>query len=364
MKKAILYSLTAWSLSLALVACGSKGDGGGGSVDPNAAPTPATEQGRTIEGLEGLEPAEGEGPTGQVNVPSPASSENLKQLKQEARTYSGSSNDYLRIKATADVNEEKNENQRLKNMVLANSISAGRMRIDYNATGDAELSVTLGKNPKTAEKVQLVGELTSRSTILTDRKKRKAIYANLECWDVGTTCENMVVDLFVNGANAKIIFRRTNVKWVAQFPKISCMTQECEDLYTLARQTEMGTFDKNTARSAKLETMEVINGRSTFKFILLTNAEQVISIAGDLISPLVSEMTNQPANLSLALDDVNDGRRSYRTDMQDSLKDVRVVSNDGRGKIEMLVYLAKQKNDLQDGFALTVTRINKPIRSK
>jgi hypothetical protein len=374
MKKAILYSLTAWSLSLAIVACGSNGGGGGGgSVDNTPAPTaPVDGLDRSLQDMEPsvaqsqpTDPAQTQTqatPDSKLSVPNPLTPEQIKKMENQALRFAGSSNDYLRIKAAADLALVSDENQRLKNLVLANSIQSGRIKIDYNNTGELDMSLKIGESSKTAKTYDFGGQIENGQATLLSKQGR----GTLKCMDVGTTCENLVVDLRINGADAKIIFRRTNVDWAAKFPPVNCATQECENFYTLARQSEVGTYDKNTTRTAKLETMEVINGRSTFKFILITKADQIVTIGGELLSPVKYPLTNLPADLRQDADDLLDLQNdaNYRTNMQQSLSDVRIVSNDGLGKIEMLVNFPKQNNGAQDNFALTVTRINKPIRSR
>lgn len=302
---------------------------------------------------------------GQVEQKQSESDEQIQNMLADAQKYSGSSADYLRPFLVKTQTEVKDEQQRIRNLKLANSIRTASLKVDHNGTGAVDLSILLADQ---REAIHLGGDFdVTRETKVQGRLGKLVMSGKLKCMDEvsadGATCENVVASINMQKSNVKIILRRTNIELKAAFPNANCKTKECEDMYKLFRQTELNVTDLNTVQSAKLETFEVIQGRSGFRLIVINKAKEVITAAGALLNPEKFQVTNLIADLSVNADDIMDllKMNSYNTNMQSTLNDVRVTGNNGQGKITLQVNMKMLDNGTQDQFQIEAKRISRRI---
>lgn len=236
------------------------------------------------------------------------------------------------------------------------------MKIDYNMTGDVAMSLVIGNSK--SKKTVILGGLMSPNRTSKLRGADKNIQADLKCMDVTDaglkSCETALVKVKMSAkASVNIIFRRTNMIATANFGQKQCQTQACEDIYTLFKQTEDGVRDWKNITLAKLESTEVIGGRSTFKGILRTRAGEAIVIGGSLLK---NEM-NQVADRTMSLEDLVDFRdmKNLKDNMHKSLSEVRIIGNDGMGGIRMRVDMKKLENGSRDSFEMNFQRISREL---
>lgn len=286
----------------------------------------------------------------------------------EAKKFSGSADDYLRSFLENKQAQVSDEAQKNRNLKLAYGIRSANLKVDYNASGDVAVSIVVGSNDKDQKTILLGGSLDGqREAKLVGASKKSGASGSIKCMDQVEnglfTCENAVVSLKLNKADAKIIFRRTNVALNAIFPNTNCRTQECENMYSLFRQTEEKIHDRTTIKKAKLETAEVIQGRSSFRLVIITNNQEVITVGGPLLNPSVHSVTNIPADRSLKIEDLVDLHTmdNYRTNMQRSLNDVRIVGNNGHGVINLQIKMKMLEDGVQDQFQLDLERLQRNI---
>lgn len=278
-----------------------------------------------------------------------------------ADRYTGSANDYLRSFLQAQ-EAELSQAQRDENTKAAQSILSANLKIDYNATGDVAMTLVIG-NSKNKRTVMLGGLMNSNRTSKL-RRANEIIQADLKCMDVTDaglkSCETALVKVKMSAkANVNIIFRRTNMIASANFGQKQCMTQACEDIYTLFKQTEDGVYDRKNITLAKLESAEIIGGRSTFKGIIRTRGGEAIVIGG----ALVKDNMNQVADRTMKLEDLVDFRdmRNLKDNLHKSLNRVRIVGNDGIGGIRMRVDMQLLENGSYDSFEMNFQRISRDL---
>lgn len=276
--------------------------------------------------------------------------------------YSGAADDYLRTLLKAK-EEQLSETQRNANKKAALSIQSTTLRIDSNNTGDVALSVVI-KSGKDSNSILLGGIMKADRTSQLKSAKH-SLTAQLKCMDIGMTCETALVTLKMNQAAVNIIFRRTNMEATADFGHKQCLTQACEDIFSVFKQTEEGIKDVKNIVVQKLESTEIIGGRSSFRGILTTAGNESVVIGGDLLNEEVYPAMNLQADRTMKVEDLVDLSRmkNLKDNLHKSLSDVRIVGNDGLGTIRMRVNMKMLDNGTRDVFDLTFKRISLPISS-
>lgn len=376
MKNLWLKTVVALAICASFSACAKKSDGSSvnepkkeatgeappsrGSEDQGSGPEVKTPQTQT--------PSQNNQQGSTNNTTANAVDADTQTMLAEAAKYSGSADDYLRSYLEHKQSQVSDANQKNLNLKLAYGIRAASLKIDYNDTGDVAVAVEIGGNDKNKQTIVFGGSLMGQreAKLVASSKKSKAS-GSIKCMDQlengQFTCENAVVSLKINKADAKIIFRRTNVHLAAKFPNTNCKTQDCENMYSLFRQTEVGNHDRMTITKAKLESSEVIQGRSAFRLIILTKQKEVITVGGPLLNPNANAVTNIPADRTLKVEDLVDlnSMENYRTNMQRSLNDVRIVGNNGHGKINLQVKMKMLEDGVQDQFQLDLERLQRNV---
>ena len=171
----------------------------------------------------------------------------IDQLRKEANKFSGAGDDYLR---SFLMNKERalSQSQQINNLKAAQTIQNAVLKMDRpqldrngrlisNGTGDVAISLTIGsaKNKRTV----VLGGLMKSDRTSKLRSVKENIKADLKCMDASVIgCEVALVNFQLNSGNVNIIFRRTAVKIENDFDRKACMTQECEDIYTMFRESD------------------------------------------------------------------------------------------------------------------------------
>lgn len=307
------------------------------------------------------------GPANNNNTVSSNATGSIEEMQKNANKFSGSSADYLRTFLQAKEAAIESSQKKAANLKAAQKVLSASLKIDFNRTGDLALNVNLG-TPANKKTINLFGVMKSDRTSILKSSDQK-ISAKLQCMDIEyadvKSCETALVTMQIESGTVNIIFRRTNMTAKADFGSKQCMTQECEDLYALFRQTELNIRDWKNITVSKLETVEVINGISTFKAIMITRANEVMVIAGNLLNPDVFPVMNQVAQRTLNLQDLIDARglAGLKDNMHKSMSEVRIVGNNGKGQIQLQVNMKALGNGSRDSFNLQLTRVSKDIKS-
>ncbi len=289
----------------------------------------------------------------------------LEEMLAEANRYSGAAEDSLRDLLTYK-QMQSDDKKKLRNVKLAHSIREARMTQDVS-TGQMKIRLQLEDGGK-SKTVELSGKRTTLGTVEMESDV-KSVKATLTCMDqaanLQSECETSVAEISSKGAVAQIIFRHTALALNAIFPNQSCLSAECEELYNFFRYTERKISDKNTLKSAVMDSSEVILGRSAFAVTVVSNDEQVMKMAAPLANPMLWPTLNTPVDRTLTTEDWidPDTREIRKNRMNESLNDVRLISNDGHGRLNLVVNMKMREDGRRDTFQLRLERMVKPIVS-
>jgi len=183
-------------------------------------------------------------------------------------------------------------------------------------------------------------------------------------------CQTKVAQVYSNKAYMQIILRKATARIHGDFPFVKCRTQECENVYGLLKNTEDGIKDSNSILSSTMETFEVIQGKSAFNAIVISRGDskgsELLKFAGPLANPEFYPELDTELNRNLTGDErVSPVTKTiYKTNMNDSLNDVRIQRNDGQGKLVIKVRMkVNPENGTRDMFNIELTRQLNPIRA-
>lgn len=298
----------------------------------------------------------------------------LNRMKAEADRYSGTASDYLRnlliMKADSVSREEQS-----RDLQVAAKVKSASLDMDARNPGRAIITLTVADGRNSRE-LQLSGNLTNGRGRMAPTKSINAVKGEIICMDQNQlTCETAIADLIVNdhknSARLRIIFRNTAMHLNAKFPNKNCSTQGCQDIYTLFSRTDdydtgYGVRDAMVMkRDSRMETFEVINGRTGFRLVMHTVAGQVIAFGGPLFNQklMQSSSTNLVADRNLTTRDQLDyDGANYRTNLNNELTDIRIVDNDGIGNVLVSITTEGREGSLQDSMQLEIRRQSKDLR--
>jgi len=285
--------------------------------------------------------------------------------------FSGSANDYLRSYLNYKMDQVSGE-QKTRNQSLAERTQKADLKIDFDGTGDVALvlKVASQKKPQRIQTIILGGTMdrTRRAQLRSDEPG--IAVGDVQCLDVlvagRRTCETAKVSVrsLNSKADLEIIFRRTDVKLSSRFPSKVCVSNDCAKLQRMFYLSAEAPRSAGAMKKAKLETFEIIGGRSGFRFVLVTNLKQVLTVSGPLLNPAQNPNMNILADRSLNMDELVDLDHlgTVKTDLQEALKEVRITGNDGKGAIQLHILIdGRYADGQQEQVDLKIQRISTDI---
>ena len=321
-----------------------------------------------------------------INFSENISEQEVANMLNEARRYSGTASDGLREYVTDKVEQEANGVQRAKNLKFASSIVTAKLKkspkgkyvllqVKIVETGkekekDRERTITYSGVLSTQKRSNKI-ELSSRDK---DGKTLKEQKGSLICLDEGRPqmmdCQTKVAEITLNKAVARIILRKSPIEINADFGSTKCRTQECEDVYALFYDYGSEKQGKVAAafdpKQTYMETFEVIQGRSAFNILIVSRGGEAMKMEGPLANPELYPQLDTELNRRLTQDELVDSatQKLRKTKMNESLNDVRLQANDGQGNLLIKVRMKVLENGSRDMFDLTVSRNLKQVRAE
>jgi hypothetical protein len=344
----------------------------------------------------------------EIKFDGPMPEEERLSLLDWSQRYTGAAEDDLRSYLITRFEEETNIETHARSLRFANSIITAKIKVSDDKKSfkvvlkikdprvKQEKSSTTIQNPTGKDKVPekylsftgRIGDTVSISEKNRKTSSQRKIYlrafdrqgkefknqfGTLECVDSQSnlmlSCQSKVATISLNGAVAKIIFRSSDVNLAVDF-KNQCLSQDCEKVYELFRNTEYSVKSNNRIRSRVLESFEVIHGRSAFTFLMLTFENEILKIEGELSNPLHARFKDtemeELMNQKLTAEELKDPQTQVlrKIKMNTFLKSIRLVKNEGNGVIQLIgrSALDKEAADL-NLVELSISRVLNPIRT-
>ena len=274
--------------------------------------------------------------------------------------FSGSGQDDLREQLQTWVTTKTRTDRVQRDKDFAKRVLNGRFDVDWSSR-IAVMDVTI--NTSTGARVyRLTSELSNRLLFRAgDLRRGNHISVEAACMDLNGGCATVYAKVqdATGGLvrTAHMIIRQTEATLfthaqgfgVANNPEFDAL------LETLVR-TDQHAGELNALNSLKLRTSETINGQASFRVEMgirsAMNTQQTLNLGGPLVKPSVD----------CALEAKGQVLRST-SPAADTIRQVTMVRNDGRGNLTLAVTVRKATATAQeDTMDLTFSRIHKPVR--
>ncbi len=188
------------------------------------------------------------------------------------------------------------------------------------------------------------------------------VRGTMQCLDLDVgkkTCSNILlsVDLFKGHAksNVKILVRNSVAD--LHFEMVdSSGNPEFEILKDFLMSSALDRDTKTKIDSITMQTFEVMNGASGYELQILGLNKEFLAFVGELVSPRVGISMNVAAKKTSSRFGYDPSNQKLRTNLANTIGTVRLVMNDGLGKVKLQLSSRAYSNYPVDTFTLTFTR--------
>lgn len=196
---------------------------------------------------------------------------------------------------------------------------------------------------------------------------QRSIEGTLRCMDYDGGCDTSLVKIKLGGSAADVVFRTTNADLYFSLPapERSSGNPEFERVQNMALNTIRRIYsDDNRAKSARMNSWEVVNGRSGFNVSIKTFENEVLAFAGPLLVPRSGTAVNVVlAKIGKDSEDSLEllSRQNSSLKMANTMGDARLVANNSLGQLRLSLKMRKRSSYSQDQMEVTFMRRNKPL---
>lgn len=293
---------------------------------------------------------------------------------KEGLLYTSNSADSIHALLRAR-NEKVSPIQKKANLELAASVQKARMMVD-SLSGEASvvIKMTEGSEESTYVLAGSMGEGSAQALKLVrasgDHKTtgKLAMEGTIKCLDLDGQCENTFARLVVKSSSSagvlNIIFRQSDADLYFHLPGEYSENSEYIVMREFIHNSIKRVSTDNRIRSIKLNSWEVVNGRSGFELLIKGRNKELLGFAGPLLAPEAGTAVNIPLarigkDSQDSLDLIN--LDSSSLNLANTIQTARLVNNNGLGQIRIALKMRKRGEWAQDQFAMTVMRKVKPL---
>lgn len=231
--------------------------------------------------------------------------------------------------------------------VITLKMSEGSSIKTYNVVGD------LSEGHSSA--LQAVSEVEGSRTT-----GAKVVAGSLKCLDEDGGCDNTLARLSVDSRGSKaivnIVFRKTIADSYFKLPGRESGDPEYAQIEDFIKNSILSTPGDDRIEVVRMNTFEVVNGRSGFSLTIEGMNKEFMGFEGPLLGSTESSFVNIPLNR------IGAGEASgLRFDLDNTLGEVRLAGNNGQGKLTLSFKMRPNGNYTQDEFVGIFTRRIKPI---
>lgn len=288
----------------------------------------------------------------------------LQQRKNAAEHYTGAADDILRAVLKSRMESVQDENLALRNIRMAQAITDARLKLDQE-TGDVVVLLKIKGSDNKEKDTILSGSLAAgadgyKTTELTAIQADGRVSGKIVCMDADQTqCTTSHARLEIGEVGRRaivnIIFRNTNLKITGNFPASVRTIREMEDFYALIKNTELKRVCDNSLQAGRLETTEIIQGKSVYKVFLKSYGNELIMMAGDLRKSQNGHLNIRASREISESDLINmEQNTRYKTRIHETLGNLRLVQNSGLGNLVFNADFTSRVGAQQNGTNSTV----------
>lgn len=292
----------------------------------------------------------------------------------EGLLYTSSSTDelldYLRAR-----NQRVNEESRRLNRNAAASVVFAKISTS-SVTGDAVLTLKVQEGADVNAYNLLGSAAAGPANSLTAVRSgngevttgRRAVSGTLKCLDFDGKCENLFARLVIgtspSSAIVNVVFRRSEADIFYSLPGQRSGSPEYEAIRSMWLNTTKNIRSENRVTSVRMNSWEVVNGRSGVTLTVRTAGNELLGFAGPLLAPEAGtgvnvRMSRLAKDQEDSLDLIN--TKATKLNYANWIADARMIANNGLGQVRLNLKMRKVGNYSQDQFAVTFMRRIKPI---
>ena len=280
----------------------------------------------------------------------------------ETLDYSGSGQDSLRDQIQTFVDTQTRSERIQRDKKFAKTISNGRFDVDWTSrTATLDISI---KGANGSKVYRFAGPLTNKLLLHAgDLRHGQHISIEAACMDLNGGCNTVYAKVqdgtggLVRTAHVLIRTTKATLYTHADNGFHSANNEEFDSLLHTFVNTVEHSGELDALNRLTLRTSETINGQSNFKVEMgirsISNTQDTLNFTGPLVKPADDIDLAAPAQLVRST-----------SPMANTIRNVTLVNNDGRGTLTLAITVRKATVDAQeDTMDVTVARIHKPVRT-
>lgn len=201
--------------------------------------------------------------------------------------------------------------------------------------------------------------------------KKLGAQALLKCLDANGGCDTSVLTLNFGDIRkeqkVQVIFRTSSFNYSVKFPDTqirSSLYEKFVGLFMNSRYTNLPAEEKNVLKLRKMESFEVINGRSAVKVTLQSLENEILTFKFAGLKDDQQGGFNEAVDKQVTLEDgltLAQGE-SFSTQLGQAISEARLVGNDGRGEFKLSLKMKELESSNDDTVDLTLTRTQNKIK--
>lgn len=278
--------------------------------------------------------------------------------------------DFLRAR-----NERVSYETQQANLKAAASVMSAKLTID-RITSDAivTLKIKEGSQIKVYNVAGSIGEgqaMPVRSVRAGNGEKTtgsRPLEGTVKCLDLDGGCETTFVRLKLGASGSSsilnVVFRQSTADLYFHLPGEYSDNPEYLELRDYFRSTIQGHNTDDRIKSVRMNSWEVVNGRSGYTVAMTGGNKELLAFAGPLLAPEAGTGVNVPlSRIGKEKDDTLDllALGNTKLNYANTIGEARMIANNGLGQVRIALKMRKRGAHAQDQFAITFMRKIKPL---
>lgn len=285
--------------------------------------------------------------------------------------YTGSGQDSLREQLLERLNSRPDSAEKAADQELARAVRVQSFDVNWDSR-NVRLSILMAR-PGKRMPIVFTGKLNNKLIFRAgSNKKKDGFSVEAACMDLNGGCHTVLIKLQERSkgrtASAYMIQRETSATLFTEGNGYNAARNpEYNRLLEILWNTVSNPGGPRAVKILKLITSETINGVSEFsiKMVMRTNRydEQTLAWRGPLLKPSGADVMDLSIE-QLPSRAYANGQAIYPKGLiSDTIRDTRLIRNDGRGNLQLEVIIRKSTiAGKEDRFKLTIARIHTPVR--
>ncbi len=295
-------------------------------------------------------------------------------MTNDGLVYTSSSTDSL-LDFLRARNERVSYATQQANLQAAASVMSAKLTID-RLTSDAIITLKIkeGSETKVYNVAGSIGDgraMPVRSIRAGNGEKTtgtRPLEGTVKCLDLDGGCETTFVRLKLGASGSSsilnVVFRQSSADLYFHLPGEYSDNPEYLELRDYFRSTIQGHNTEDRIKTVRMNSWEVVNGRSGYTVAMTGGNKELLAFAGPLLAPEAGTGVNVPlSRIGKEKDDTLDllALGNTKLNYANTIGEARMIANNGLGQVRLALKMRKRGAHAQDQFAITFMRKIKPL---